>query len=888
MNNTKSITERNGNAVYAVENEKRQTQAEVANRQNVEAHKEMENDNKKGFKFGVRVLPPNVNDKLFPSKTIKTEIESSDVQDNGPAPAVKRRNKENKEPPAIINNNTEPVPEDEQVFMRQGSVNSSGIKRDKSGIPQEIPQHMLQAAMAARTNRKSSVDNLKDAPLNAAPEPYESEMNLKDLREQFLSGQSSFKPQEDKQKEKNKNVDTHVKTSDDENTIKSVKKAKGKAPPPPDVQKKPEVKHILEFKNMNNTDTDMDISTETMNTNLSIDVTDNTQDDSTVHQVLDLDLIENVPENKVLKPTQILNLCDDIILNDGPSNSSTPKSSKKEIALIDDEKNDISVNGKDDLSDSDTEIQDESKSGTTIELNSSHITIHHQDMDNETRKTASLGDLSRLNNASQKMTTTNGTLERAQSLDISDQNEQVLTPKKRKAQNGPQDFYIENMEEHSSKEPKLMTNLTMDAPSSFQQSNRLKKSTEWGNLEDISQISTPPSTPSEAEVVQKTEITYTSKNPDASKFQFRFSDTPPFVMNTFNQNNNMDVENLQMYETNISDDIKVSRHSLNSLERPRSEIFTVVTNYNTDDSQVNQIDEVKFSQPVSLTYIQDTPVIEINTHSSSPTFTSDIKGVNSINITAKENDNKVEEAENQNNENIMTIVTTDSQPSSIICIESEPNSLSKINFNDINDAVELVTNIHDMDVKRNGTEMSDTHVNNEDNSVKEAQVNGKTYITEIEVMTPNKEEVKKVEQVVNHTPKTAIYEFKSINNSNVDLDIFELKSDDKDNTKEEDTKPKFEYAKNAEIKFSTSTYEQPRTEKRLSQIEFLRSNFEKNAELFKSNIPKPMTSPTKPNISPSKIPVFNSTKATDVSKIPGKQTVSVTSIKSSSRNPSGK
>lgn len=43
-------------------------------------------------------------------------------------------------------------------FVRQGSLTGSGIKRDANGIPQEIPNHMLNAAVAARKNRKSSVD----------------------------------------------------------------------------------------------------------------------------------------------------------------------------------------------------------------------------------------------------------------------------------------------------------------------------------------------------------------------------------------------------------------------------------------------------------------------------------------------------------------------------------------------------------------------------------------------------------------------------------------------------------------------------------------------------------------------------------------------------------
>ncbi|XP_076651287.1 uncharacterized protein LOC143358211 [Halictus rubicundus] len=119
-------------------------------------------------------------------------------------------------------------------------------------------------------------------------------------------------------------------------------------------------------------------------------------------------------------------------------------------------------------SDTDSEIQN---NFTTIELNSADITIHRtpipetnddDDEDDVYRKAASLGDLSKYE------CRTSATLERAQSLDMTD-----TGTKKRKAPLPPED--INESTEDLTK---------LDQMDTFDR-RLLKKSNEWGNLEDV-------------------------------------------------------------------------------------------------------------------------------------------------------------------------------------------------------------------------------------------------------------------------------------------------------------------------------------------------------------------------------------------------------------------
>ncbi|XP_066588200.1 neurofilament heavy polypeptide-like isoform X2 [Prorops nasuta] len=131
------------------------------------------------------------------------------------------------------------------------------------------------------------------------------------------------------------------------------------------------------------------------------------------------------------------------------------------------ERNSRSSNRRNSESDTDSELQN---SFTTIELNPADITIHRtpvpesndDENENEYRKAASLGDLSKYENKA------SATLERAQSLDMTDNGS-----KKRKAPLPPPEDINESTED--------LTKL--DQMDTFDR-RKLKKSSEWGTLED--------------------------------------------------------------------------------------------------------------------------------------------------------------------------------------------------------------------------------------------------------------------------------------------------------------------------------------------------------------------------------------------------------------------
>lgn len=406
----------NPNEVYAndkhVNKEIKKVDSET---QNTEADK-----TNRFSKFGIRVLPietkmDNVTQPARSPKSAensqndnninlekKMETEGIDEVDKkkiiGEAPPVKRREKINKplEPlPQEVPQQVPQQPEETETFERENDFNSSGIKRDKAGIPQEIPDHMMNAAVAARKNRKSVETPEK------IQEPEENEM------------------------------------------IKSPKKLKGKAPAPPELTKsetKPEVPERLN------------------NVSVKLNFTDN------------LDEISPSPVEE--KEEKVENVEEDINKNVNKTDDSIAE--LKEIEK--------SSEDKEYCSDSDIETDNHS-SVNTIELNSSDITIHHAEAESEVkdRKTASTGDLSKIHKTQKSNT---GTLERAQSLDITDTG--IPLTKKRKAskdedelKSDSDDSFCDNTIKN--KEPRL--SLALDGLDTFQR-NRLKKSTEWGNLED--------------------------------------------------------------------------------------------------------------------------------------------------------------------------------------------------------------------------------------------------------------------------------------------------------------------------------------------------------------------------------------------------------------------
>lgn len=168
-----------------VENEKLQNKSDTIV---VDEIKQMD-DGKKGLKFGIRVLPPNVNDKIAATPNTKSpnKVQADnenntnkeiDVKRGSPPPVSKRTKNKIDDIKPITNEIIEVIPNVE--FERQGSFTSSGIRRDASGIPQEIPNQMMQAALAAQENRKSTnlsavLDNKKNK--GKAPRPPQSYMD---------------------------------------------------------------------------------------------------------------------------------------------------------------------------------------------------------------------------------------------------------------------------------------------------------------------------------------------------------------------------------------------------------------------------------------------------------------------------------------------------------------------------------------------------------------------------------------------------------------------------------------------------------------------------------------------------------------------------------------
>lgn len=127
---------------------------------------------KKGMKFGIRVFPPNVNEKLFG----KARSKSPPTVEQ---PEMERKNEVKSKGDVTdgVGMMTEVTIECEN-FNRQNSITSSGIKRDINGIPQELPDFMANAANAARDGRKMSTDSESRKSKGKAPRPPMLSVNL--------------------------------------------------------------------------------------------------------------------------------------------------------------------------------------------------------------------------------------------------------------------------------------------------------------------------------------------------------------------------------------------------------------------------------------------------------------------------------------------------------------------------------------------------------------------------------------------------------------------------------------------------------------------------------------------------------------------------------------
>ncbi|CAH0718519.1 unnamed protein product, partial [Brenthis ino] len=617
-----------------------------------------EYDPKRGMKFGIRVLPPNVpDDGVLKQKSVENggvvlEKKATDEADKPTAqikheseveqkkPVVAKR-REKLAPPIpnarvkstesetnitnITNISHETTKSDISQSFTRTEFNSSGIKRDENGIPQELPQHMFDAAKAARHNRKSSME----------------------LQE--------------KDKIDKKEVEAP-----------KPKKSKGKAPSPPDPEKNKSDDSILEQMNnlhdfLKNEKYHSSLLHESTKSAFSV----NTSTPKTIKTKSRLEESINFSQEDI----------DDIVskpfrkesdsLNNYFEDSKSNLSSNQDVHSV------VSLNNSD----------KSDKESTTIELNNSDITIHSSPinetgnstdtsiLDENERKAASLGDLSRFEIRAKASKPSTGTLERAQSLDISADDgeiQETLSPKKRKAMSVVETTFFDSGNEDvlpdmidsdkgivmKQKEPRLSLNIAktsaMEGLNTFQR-NRLKKASEFGNLEDAivkgSNSSMDSGKHSSQEIIVRKSQTNLDTTQESEEHETsdhlarRIMDenmkvhlklVSEFAKSTSDGSNQSSLESQETsvvetktlpvkyeekhtisYDTNIPDDMKVSRSSyVNSLERPKSEMMKKLLAKN----------------PIFNVHIDQTQKYEASTSKETPALTDSFKSMHQPDI----------------------------------------------------------------------------------------------------------------------------------------------------------------------------------------------------------------------------------------------------------------
>ncbi|XP_073965560.1 uncharacterized protein isoform X1 [Choristoneura fumiferana] len=577
-------------------------------------------DPKRGMKFGIRVLPPNVPDdgvlkqKNVENGVVAAEKRAVDEPDkpepprSAPVSQIKVESETEIKKPVVAKRrekmappipNARAKPEDLNTSVgsktsevslstfTRSDLNSSGIKRDENGIPQELPQHMFDAAKAARSNRKSSSEVL-----------YEKETL-------------------DKKEE----------------APKTSKKSKGKAPSPPEIEKNKTDDSIIEqMKNVNDfLKSEKQFSSLLHESITSANTTTTTYNTST-------------PKTVKTRPAPQPHVEDSINFSQDDIDDIVTKPFKRESDSLnnyfEDSKSNLSSN-QDVHSVVSLNHSDKSEKGsTTIELNNSDVTIHSSPLDDtinsasdntsildeNERKAASLGDLSRFELRVKTNIPSTGTLERAQSLDISAEDGEInetLSPKKRKAMSVVETTFFDSTAEDTlpdmddekgviikHKEPRLSLNIAktsaMEGLNTFQR-NRLKKASEFGNLEDAivkGSTSSVESEKVEAKGNQKKPKEHVSSENEPHEtsdhlarriidenMKVHLKLVSEFAKSTSDGSNMSSLDSTQevspkkespvkfddkhiSYDTNIPDDLKVSRNTYaNSLERPKSDMM---------------------------------------------------------------------------------------------------------------------------------------------------------------------------------------------------------------------------------------------------------------------------------------------------------------------------
>uniref|UniRef100_A0A182WDD9 Uncharacterized protein n=1 Tax=Anopheles minimus TaxID=112268 RepID=A0A182WDD9_9DIPT len=670
---------------------------------------------KSGHKFGIRVFPPSVNDKLFGSKSPtkvqadnenNSNIEKKESDDKkeetrssvqpSPPPVVKKRTKaDHKLVPDVV------VAPEVGDFQRQNSLTSSGIRRDAAGIPQEMPSFMMQAANAARDNRKS-INAVLDDGKRKGKAPLRPPQNESELDESTVT------------------VDTNLSSIDGSRTM----------------------------------------------LNGSIDVPDM----RTAHPRMNFS--DNFAE-------EVLNCTIDSINGieqfheTGPSNSSTPKSDRKKSSSLTESELMIRSTSPG-AGDNESDVEQEQRirqpptpprrEGNKIELNADDITVHrsspspapdssmeeNEEQEETNRRTASLGDLSKLEptGKTNQTTSNSNTLERAQSLEITG-DASVVTVVNGSAGGDPSGTTMDGARKRKISSEIILdggVKDTSDGLSSLQR-HRLKGASAWGNLEDainsgellsngatdeqeeLGQVTVKQNGYTELSACKPTGINQAIIVAEAPKARTEVEPDREEHISLTTISMNFVPE--QEPDTNIPDDVKVSRYPFGSLERPKSDVLKKLLGQKEElentpsvfisaDGGESVVSTIKIEtqterrsdvgEPISLTLINPVESDRTESGQPSPVFTSGTNGVSSINISSMDYGIIPTAGPITLNggttggmtkfsltaDNIVTISTaldggavgTESQPSSIVMIDDEKLDFSLQTLDDFDDPMD--------------------------------------------------------------------------------------------------------------------------------------------------------------------------------------------------------
>lgn len=519
---------------------------------------------KKGLKFGIRVFPPTVNEKLFGKSRSKSPPAVE------PEAATKDEVKINIDEADGTKTTTEVTIECEN-FNRQNSITSSGIRRDENGIPQELPAFMTNAANAARDGRRMGSDSesrkskgkaprppMTNVDLDASTDTMDTNLNMTDTSMQNMTANNA------------NNANMEIEDELDRITEKYLSQSKDKL-------------------------------------NFSDNFTNTSLLNKTDESVTLFDKIEDLKDD-----------IDDVIMRrKEPSNSSTPKSERKDL------------NQSFALDSSDLDL---SNYGNRMELNSSDVTVHQpnetEEIGDDTRRAASLGDLSLMKKS---LTEKDGnSMERAQSLDIHVDNN--LLPKQSLALalskptadlteiNGDSDFNDMPAIYHIEPKSPKMEIAVVDANKTDQ--NKMNNYETDTNVSDDIKLRYPFGSLErpKSDVLRKILGTPTLQKIDIVEKETNKSSTAPSIVFMTPVSNAETAENVPMTNGNMTSIVTIES------QPEGGETMQEVK----DKTTVLSVDI-----PVSLTLVNNT--IEMNDpNEMSPIFSSNNKGINSIKISSSE------------------------------------------------------------------------------------------------------------------------------------------------------------------------------------------------------------------------------------------------------------